>query len=169
MNRRHTADEYRRIIDRLRDARPDLALSSDFIVGHPGETEADFAATMALVRDTGFAQAYSFKYSPRPGTPAAAAGIQVTEADKDRRLQALQALLRDQQAWFGAGCVGLDLPVLFTGPGRHPGQIVGRSPFLQPVHVVGTPSLIGHEMMVRIVASHPNSLAGTLIQEKQIA
>ena len=84
-------------------------------------------------------------------------------------LQALQALLREQQARFGAGCVGLDLPILFTGPGRHPGQIVGRSPFLQPVHVIGTPSLIGYETMVRIVASHPNSLAGTLIQEKQIA
>jgi tRNA-2-methylthio-N6-dimethylallyladenosine synthase len=169
MNRKHTADEYRRIIGRLRDARPDLALSSDFIVGHPGETEADFEATMALVRDVGFAQAYSFKYSPRPGTPAAGADVQVAEAAKDRRLQALQALLRDQQARFGAGCVGLDLPVLFTGPGRHPGQIVGRSPFLQPVHVIGMPSLIGHETTVRIVASHPNSLAGTLIQEKQIA
>jgi tRNA-2-methylthio-N6-dimethylallyladenosine synthase len=169
MNRRHTADEYRRVIDRLRKARPDLALSSDFIVGHPGETEADFEATMTLVRDIGFALAYSFKYSPRPGTPAAAAGLQVPEADKDRRLQALQALLREQQARFGAGCVGLDLPILFTGPGRHPGQIVGRSPFLQPVHVIGTPSLIGNETMVRIVASHSNSLAGTLIQEKQIA
>jgi tRNA-2-methylthio-N6-dimethylallyladenosine synthase len=169
MNRKHTADEYRRIIDRLRDARPELALSSDFIVGHPGETEADFEATMTLVRDIGFALAYSFKYSPRPGTPAAVAGTQVPEADKDRRLQALQALLRAQQAQFGGGCVGLDMPVLFTGPGRHPGQIVGRSPFLQPVHVLGTPSLIGHETMVRIVANHPNSLAGTLIQERQIA
>jgi tRNA-2-methylthio-N6-dimethylallyladenosine synthase len=169
MNRRHTADEYRRIIDRLRDARSDLALSSDFIVGHPSETETDFDATMSLVRDIGFALAYSFKYSPRPGTPAAAAGLQVPEADKDRRLQALQALLREQQARFGASCVGLDLPILFTGSGRHPGQIVGRSPFLQPVHVIGTPSLIGNETMVRIVASHPNSLAGTLIQEKQIA
>lgn len=169
MNRKHTADDYRRIIGRLRDARPDLALSSDFIVGHPGETEADFDATMALVRDIGFAQAYSFKYSPRPGTPAAGADVQVAEADKDRRLHALQALLRDQQARFGAGCIGLDLPVLFTGPGRHPGQIAGRSLFLQPVHVIGMPSLIGHETTVRIVASHPNSLAGTLIQEKQIA
>src|SRR4051794_20382351 len=169
MNRRHTADEYRRIIDRLRDARSDLALSSDFIVGHPGETEVDFEATMTLVRDIGFALAYSFKYSPRPGTPAAGAGLQVPEADKDRRLQALQALLREQQARFGAACVGLDMPVLFTGPGRHPGQIAGRSPFLQPVHVIGTPTLIGHETMVRIVANHPNSLAGTLIQERQIA
>jgi tRNA-2-methylthio-N6-dimethylallyladenosine synthase len=169
MNRKHTADDYRRIVDRLRDARPDLALSSDFIVGHPGETEADFDATMQLVRDIGFAQAYSFKYSPRPGTPAAGAPSQVPEADKDRRLQSLQALLRQQQETFSTACVGLDLPVLFTGPGRHPGQIVGRSPFLQPVHLSAGADLIGTESMVRIVASHPNSLAGTLVQERRIA
>jgi tRNA-2-methylthio-N6-dimethylallyladenosine synthase len=169
MNRKHTADDYRRIVDRLRDARPDLALSSDFIVGHPGETEADFDATMQLVRDVRFAQAYSFKYSPRPGTPAAGAPAQVPEAEKDRRLQTLQALLREQQETFNASCVGLDLPVLFTGPGRHPGQIAGRSPFLQPVHLSAGASLIGTESMVRIVASHPNSLAGTLVQERRIA
>jgi tRNA-2-methylthio-N6-dimethylallyladenosine synthase len=169
MNRKHTADEYRRIVDRLRAARLEIALSSDFIVGHPGETEADFEATMTLVRDVGFAQAYSFKYSPRPGTPAAGAPNQVPEVEKDRRLQALQSLLRDQQQKFNAGCVGLDLPVLFTGPGRHPGQIAGRSPFLQPVHVSENASLIGTESMVRIVANHPNSLAGTLVQERRIA
>jgi tRNA-2-methylthio-N6-dimethylallyladenosine synthase len=169
MNRKHTADDYRRIVARLRDARPDLALSSDFIVGHPGETEADFEATMALIRDIGFAQAYSFKYSPRPGTPAAGAPARVAEQDKDRRLQTLQALLRDQQEKFGAGCVGLDLSVLFTGSGRHPGQIAGRSPFLQPVHLLGSANLIGTESMVRIVAAHPNSLAGTLVQERRIA
>jgi tRNA-2-methylthio-N6-dimethylallyladenosine synthase len=169
MNRKHTADDYRRIVGKLRDARPDLALSSDFIVGHPGETEADFEATMTLVRDVGFAQAYSFKYSARPGTPAAGAPAQVPEADKDRRLQALQALLREQQAGFARACVGLTLPVLFTGPGRHPGQIAGRSPFLHPVHLPGHAGLIGNESMVRIVAAHPNSLAGTLVQERQIA
>ncbi len=169
MNRRHTADDYRRIVEKLRAACPDLALSSDFIVGHPGETEADFEATMSLVRQVNFALAYSFKYSPRPGTPAAGAPAQVAERDKDRRLQALQALLREQQAAFGARCVGLDLPVLFTGPGRHPGQIVGRSPFLNPVHLSGHADLIGTESMVRIVASHPNSLAGTLVQERRIA
>ncbi|HQT79891.1 MAG: tRNA (N6-isopentenyl adenosine(37)-C2)-methylthiotransferase MiaB [Rhodospirillales bacterium 20-64-7] len=169
MNRKHTAETYRRVIDRLRDARPDIAFSSDFIVGHPGETEADFEATMALVRDVNFAQAFSFKYSPRPGTPAAGAGQQVPEADKDRRLQALQALLREQQARFSANCVGLDMPVLFTGTGRHPGQIVGRSPFLQPVHVSAGADLIGTESMVRIVAAHPNSLAGTLLQERRTA
>ena len=169
MNRRHTADDYRRLVGRLRAARPDLALSSDFIVGHPGETEADFEATMALVRDVGFALAYSFKYSPRPGTPAAAAPGQVAEPDKDRRLRTLQALLREQQTAFAAGCVGLELPVLFTGAGRHPGQIVGRSPFLQPVHVSGHDNLIATESMVRIVANYPNSLAGTLVQERRIA
>ncbi|HEY1411514.1 MAG TPA: tRNA (N6-isopentenyl adenosine(37)-C2)-methylthiotransferase MiaB, partial [Rhodopila sp.] len=152
MNRKHTADDYRRIVDKLRAARSDLALSSDFIVGHPGETEADFEATMSLVRDVTFAQAYSFKYTPRPGTPAAGAPAQVPEQDKDRRLQALQALLREQQAAFNAGCVGLELPVLFTGPGRHPGQMAGRSPFLQPIHLTGGANLIGTESMVRIVA-----------------
>ena len=169
MNRKHTADHFRRIVDRLRSVRPDMALSSDFIVGHPGETEADFEATMTLVRDVGFAMAYSFKYSSRPGTPAAGAPGQVAEADKDRRLQTLQALLRDQQVAFGAGCVGMDLPVLFTGPGRHPGQVAGRSPFLQPVHLLGSANLIGTESLVRIVANHPNSLAGTLVQERRIA
>jgi tRNA-2-methylthio-N6-dimethylallyladenosine synthase len=169
MNRKHTGDDYRRIVGRLRAARPDVALSSDFIVGHPGETEADFEATLTLVRDVKFALAYSFKYSPRPGTPAAGAPAQVPEQVKDRRLQTLQALLREQQATFGAGCVGLDLPVLFTGLGRHPGQIAGRSPFLQPVHLLGSANLIGTESMVRIVANHPNSLAGTLVQERRIA
>jgi tRNA-2-methylthio-N6-dimethylallyladenosine synthase len=133
MNRKHTADDYRRLVDRLRAARPDLALSSDFIVGHPGETDADFAATLALVRDIGFAQAYSFKYSPRPGTPAA--GLpQVPEAEKDARLQALQMLLREQQRAFNADCVGRTLPVLVTAAGRHPGQIAGRSPYLRADH-----------------------------------
>ncbi|MBN8903440.1 MAG: tRNA (N6-isopentenyl adenosine(37)-C2)-methylthiotransferase MiaB, partial [Rhodospirillales bacterium] len=153
MNRKHTAADYLRVVERLRAARPDLALSSDFIVGHPGETEADFEATLALVREVRFAQAYSFKYSPRPGTPAAGAPAQVAEADKDRRLQSLQALLREQQAAFNAGCVGLTLPVLFTGAGRHPGQVAGRSPFLQPVHVNGPADLIGAEIPVRIAVS----------------
>ncbi len=166
MNRRHRAADYLRVVDRLRAARPDLALSSDFIVGHPGETAADFEATMDLVRKVGFAQAFSFKYSPRPGTPAAGAPGQVADAEKDRRLQTLQALLREQQAAFGARCVGLTMPILFTGKGRHPGQIVGRSAFLQPVHVIGDSGLIGQEHMVLITAAHPNSLAGTLQQER---
>jgi len=162
MHRRHSAADYLRLIERLRAARPDLALSSDFIVGHPGETAADFADTLALVRAVGFAQAFSFKYSSRPGTPAAGAAGQVPEAEKDQRLHALQALLREQQARFNAGCVGLTLPVLFTGPGRHPGQVVGRSPFLQPVHMTGPASLIGSETPVHIVAAHTNSLSASL-------
>jgi tRNA-2-methylthio-N6-dimethylallyladenosine synthase len=158
MNRRHTADDYLRIVDRLREARPDIALSSDFIVGHPGETDAEFAATMALIRRVGFAQAYSFKYSPRPGTPAA--GLpQLSEALKDARLQELQAQLRADTERFNRGCVGLTLPVLFTGPGRHPGQIAGRSPYLQPVHASGCEDLIGTVTPVVIASAHPNSLA----------
>ena len=166
MNRKHTAADYLRLVDRLRDARPDLALSSDFIVGHPGETDADFAATLDLVRRTGFAQAYSFKYSQRPGTPASGAPGQVPEAVKDARLQALQAVLREQQAAFNAVSTDRVLPVLFTGPGRHPGQLSGRSPYLQPVHVDGPESLIGWEALVRIVRGNPNSLAGTLEVER---
>jgi len=166
MNRRHRAADYLRIVEKLRTARANLALSSDFIVGHPGETAADFQATLDLVRQVGFAQAFSFRYSARPGTPAAAAPNQVPEPEKERRLQELQALLRDQQAQFNAGCVGWELPVLFTGPGRHPGQMAGRSPFLQPVHVFGPESVAGHEISVRIDAALPNSLAGTLMQER---
>ena len=166
MNRKHSADDYRRTVDRLRTARPNIALSSDFIVGHPGETDADFEATMDLVRSVGFAQAYSFKYSRRPGTPAAEAPGQVPEPEKDRRLQALQALLRDQQGRFNAACAGTEMAVLFTGPGRHPGQIVGRSQYLQPIHITGSVSLIGEERAVRIRDVHPNSLSGTLVQER---
>ena len=165
MNRKHTADDFLRIVDRLRDARADLALSSDFIVGHPGETEADFAATMALVERVGFAQAYSFKYSPRPGTPAA--GLpQVDEATSDRRLAELQTLLRAQTDRFNRACVGVALPVLFTGPGRHPGQVAGRSPYLQPVHMFGPAHLIGTVATVSIAAAHPNSLAANPELEK---
>jgi tRNA-2-methylthio-N6-dimethylallyladenosine synthase len=169
MNRKHTAADYLDIVARLRKARPDIALSSDFIVGHPGETEADFEATLALIRAVGFAQAFSFKYSPRPGTPAAGAPMQVPEAEKDRRLQALQALLRDQQAAFNAACVGRTLPVLITGAGRYPGQIAGRSPYLQPVHLDGPLSLVGREIPVRIAAAHTNSLAGEPFMDRVAA
>ncbi|MBV8096692.1 MAG: tRNA (N6-isopentenyl adenosine(37)-C2)-methylthiotransferase MiaB [Acetobacteraceae bacterium] len=165
MNRKHTASDYLRIVTRLREARPDLALSSDFIVGHPGETDGDFAATLELVRHVGYAQAYSFKYSPRPGTPAASMK-QVPETEKDRRLQELQALLREQQSQFNRSCVGESMSVLFTGPGRHPGQIVGRSPFLQAVHISGPEGLIGTEAPVKITASLPNSLAATPITQE---
>ncbi|WP_090561042.1 tRNA (N6-isopentenyl adenosine(37)-C2)-methylthiotransferase MiaB [Belnapia rosea] len=165
MNRGHTAAEFLAVVERLREARPDLALSSDFITGHPGETAADFAATMALVERVGFAGAYSFKYSPRPGTPAAGAPLQVPEAEKDARLQALQALLREQQEAFNRSRIGLTVPVLLTGPGRHPGQVAGRSPWLQPVHLLGPAALIGREVPVRILAAHPNSLSGLLLAE----
>jgi tRNA-2-methylthio-N6-dimethylallyladenosine synthase len=163
MNRRHTAEDYRRLVDRLRRARPDLALSSDFIAGHPGETPADFAATMQLIREIGFAQAYSFKYSARPGTPAAAAPGMVAEPEKDRRLAELQALIRIQQDAFNHGTVGLEMAVLVTGPGRRPGQIAGRSPYLQAVHMDGPASLIGQIVPVTIRQSLTNSLSATLI------
>ncbi len=166
MNRRHTADDYRRLVDRLRAARPDIALSSDFIVGHPGETDADFAATLALVQEIGFAQAFSFKYSRRPGTPAAGAPGQVEEAVKDARLQALQALLRDQQAAFNAAMAGQTIPVLVTGPGRRPGQMGGRTPWLQPVHFESNADqIIGTEVAVQIALATPTSLSGTLAKE----
>jgi tRNA-2-methylthio-N6-dimethylallyladenosine synthase len=165
MNRGHTADNYRRLVDRLRNARPDIALSSDFIVGHPGETDADFAATMALVREIGFAQAFSFKYSARPGTPAAGAPHPVVEPVKDARLQELQALLRVQQDRFNAATVGLAVPVLFTGHGRKPGQLSGRSPWLQAIHADGAATLIGTEAMVSVETLLTNSLSGRLVTD----
>nr|WP_306296358.1 tRNA (N6-isopentenyl adenosine(37)-C2)-methylthiotransferase MiaB [Acidomonas methanolica] len=169
MNRGHTAEAYRDVVRRLRDARPDLALSSDFIVGHPGETDEDFEATMRLIREIGFAQAFSFKYSPRPGTPAAGAPLQVDEAVKDRRLQALQALLREQQDAFNADMIGRTLPVLFTARGRKPGQIAGRSPYLQAVHVDGPETLIGQTAPVLITQRNSNSLGGVLKRERACA
>jgi tRNA-2-methylthio-N6-dimethylallyladenosine synthase len=169
MNRRHTATDYLRLVERLRAARPDMALSSDFIVGHPGETNADFEATMELIRDVGFAQAYSFKYSQRPGTPAAGAPLQVADSVKDARLQTLQALVRDQQTAFNLDCAGQVLDVLITGPGRHDGQIGGRSPYLQAVHLEGPVRWAGQVIPVRIVAAHPNSLSGELLKETACA
>ncbi len=165
MNRKHTAADYLSVIDRLRAARPDLALSSDFIVGHPGETEADFEATLTLIRRVGFVFAFSFKYSPRPGTPAAGMGDKVPDDVADRRLQTLQALLRDQTTAFNASTIGQTVDVLFTHVGRQPGQIGGRTPWLQPVHALGPESLIGHIVPVHIDAARPNSLNGILIKE----
>jgi len=161
MNRRHTAADYLRLIERIRAARPDIALSGDFITGFPGETEADFEATLALVREVRYAQAYSFKYSARPGTPAAAAE-QVPEPVKADRLARLQALLSEHQAAFQAGCVGRTLPVLIEKPGRHPGQMVGRSPYLQAVHFGADPARVGRIVEVAIDAAGPNSLSGAL-------
>ena len=163
MNRRHTADEYKRTVARLRAARPDLALSSDFIVGYPGESEEDFRATLDLVAKIGFAQAFSFKYSPRPGTPAAEVEDQVPEPVKAERLAALQVVLQQQQRAFNQGCVGKILPVLFDKPGRHPGQLVGRSPYLQSVHAAAAPDRIGEILPVMVRAIEPNSLAGAIV------
>ncbi len=164
MNRKHKADDFRRIVARLREVRPDMAFTSDFIIGHPGETDADFAATMALVRETGFALAYSFNYSPRPGTPAA--GLpQLSDEVKNARLYELQAELRRQQDAFNASTVGLTTPVLFTGFGRHPGQIAGRSLYAQPVVVESPVELTGEIHEVKITHANPNSLLGSLKKE----
>ena len=162
MNRRHTAADYRRTVDRLRAARPDLALSSDFIVGFPGETDKDFAATLKLVTEVGYAQAYSFKYSARPGTPAAAADGQVPEAEKAGRLEALQQLLEAQQAAFNHACIGRTMPVLLDRAGRKPGQMVGRSPWMQAVHVMAPPGRFGRIADIAIERATANSLAGHL-------
>ncbi len=160
MNRRHTAADYRRTVARLRQARPDLALSSDLIVGFPGEDDTDFRATLELVAEIGFAQAFSFKYSPRPGTPAAAAADQVPEPVKTERLAALQALLAEQQRDFNASCVGRVLPVLLEKPGRHPGQLVGRSPYLQSVHVPAAADRVGEIVPALISGAGQHSLSG---------
>ena len=162
MNRRHSAARYLRLVERIRQARPDLALSSDFIVGFPGETEADFHETLALVEAVGYAQAYSFAYSPRPGTPAAERP-QVDPAERSERLQRLQALLARQQADFQRALVGQVLPVLIEKPGREPGQMAGKSPHLNAVHLRGPMELTGSVVATRILATQTNSLAGEIV------
>ncbi|HRD75275.1 MAG TPA: tRNA (N6-isopentenyl adenosine(37)-C2)-methylthiotransferase MiaB [Hyphomicrobiaceae bacterium] len=162
MNRKHTAQDYRELVCRIRAARPDIALSTDIIVGFPSETEDDFRATLTMVEEIGFAQAYSFKYSARPGTPASTIEEQVPEGVKAFRLLRLQELLESQQRRFNAGCVGKTFPVLFERPGRHSGQLVGRSPYLQPVHADAEPGLLGRIMPVEIPAAGPNSLSGVI-------
>ena len=164
MNRRHSTDDYRRLVEKLRKARPDLALSGDFIVGFPGESDADFDETMRLVADIGYAQAYSFKYSPRPGTPAADAAEQVPDPVKAERLQRLQELLQTQQTAFNAAMDGRTMDVLLEKPGRKPGQLVGRSPWLQAVHVDAPAQSIGAIVPVRIDRIGANSLFGSLIR-----
>ena len=164
MNRGHTADDYRRVVDQLRGARPDLALSSDFIVGYPGESDRDFAETLRLVTDIRYAQAYSFKYSARPGTPAAAEA-QLPDGLKSERLAMLQGLLGEQQAAFNRAALGTTLPVLFERPGRKPGQLVGRSPYMQAVHAAAPDRLLGHIVPLVIERDHPNSLGGRIARE----
>lgn len=162
MNRKHDSAFYRDIISRVRAVRPDVALSTDFIVGFPGETEKEFEATMQLVRDVTFASAFSFKYSPRPGTPAAGMIGQVSEEESSERLQRLQQSLFSQQTAFNAAQVGRTLPVLVTGKGRMPGQKHGRSPYLQSVHFQDTNAQNGDIVDVRITGSSQNSLSGEL-------
>lgn len=163
MNRKHTAADYLRLVQRIREARPDIALSTDIIVGFPGETEAEFQATLDLVRAVGFAQAYSFKYSARPGTPAASLENEVPAKVAADRLERLQSLLGEQQASFNADCVGKTFPVLFEKPGRRQGQLVGRSPYLQPVHAMAEPALLGRILPVVISSAGPHSLAGDVL------
>ncbi|WPE18884.1 tRNA (N6-isopentenyl adenosine(37)-C2)-methylthiotransferase MiaB [Shinella zoogloeoides] len=158
MNRRHTAAEYIALIERIRAVQPELAISGDFIVGFPGETDQDFEDTMRLVETVGYAQAFSFKYSTRPGTPGAEMDGHVEEAVKAERLERLQALLFRQQGEFALGCVGKEIDLLLEKPGRKPGQLVGRSPWLQPVNIDAKGSEIGDIIRVRITDAGPNSL-----------
>ncbi len=170
MNRKHDAESYIRLVERIRIAKPDIAMSSDFIVGFPGETEADFEATLDLVREVGYAQAYSFKYSPRPGTPAAEEEDQLPEEVKSERLQRLQALLGEQQVAFNEACAGRVMPVLFDRRGKGERQLVGRSPWLQSVHVEDAPeSLFGNIVDVEIEEGYRNSLRGRLRAEAVVA
>jgi len=165
MNRKHTARDYAELVERIRAVRPDIALSTDIIVGFPGETDADFEDTLALVRRIGFARAFSFKYSARPGTPAASLPHQVPERIARERLHILQSLLENEARAFDAATVGRKLKVLFERQGRKPGQIAGRSPYLQAVHGEGPKDLIGQIVDVDIVSAGPNSLTGVIKSE----
>jgi tRNA-2-methylthio-N6-dimethylallyladenosine synthase len=169
MNRAHTAETYLKLVERIRAARPDIAISGDFIVGFPGETEADFEATLQLVQAVGYASAFSFKYSSRPGTPAAAMARQVDEAVKTERLARLQALLEAQTKAFNASLVGRRVPVLFERLGRYDGQLIGRSPYLQAVWAEAPASLLGEIVEVDITAQGPNSLTGVLANTSALA
>jgi len=162
MNRKHTADDYRRVIDRFRAVRPDIAFSSDFIVGFPGETEQDFAATLALVTQIGYAGAYSFKYSARPGTPAADMQEMVAAATMDERLVRLQELIDSQQHAFNEAAIGSTVDVLFERAARNPGQIVGRTAYLQPAHVMASEDIIGQVLPVTLASLERYSLLGAL-------
>jgi tRNA-2-methylthio-N6-dimethylallyladenosine synthase len=169
MNRRHTARDYLRIIEKVRQVRPDIAISSDFIVGFPGETSADFKATLTLVRKVGFAAAFSFKYSARPGTPSAEREDQIAEDVKAERLARLQELLEEQRQAFNRACLGRTVEVLFDKPGRYEDQVAGRSPYLQAVHVSSGDARIGDVRSVRIEAVGSNSLSGRLVDASVMA
>ena len=165
MNRKHSSDDYAELAGRIRQARPDIALSTDIIVGFPGETDADFEETMALVRHIGFARAFSFKYSARPGTPAASLPDQVPDGIARERLHVLQDLIENEARAFDKATIGRSLKVLFERAGRKPGQIAGRSPYLQAVHGEGREALIGQIVEVDIVGVGPNSLTGVIKSE----
>lgn len=169
MNRDHKAEDYVALIGRIRQARPDIAISGDFIVGFPSETEADFEATLELVRQVGYASAFTFKYSRRPGTPASNMGAQVDEAVKDERLARLNGMLEEQRRAFNAKMVGRVIPVLIEREGRHPGQILGRSPYLQAVHAEGPANLIGQIVHMHIESAAHMSLSGVLVSASEEA
>ncbi|MEN5083925.1 tRNA (N6-isopentenyl adenosine(37)-C2)-methylthiotransferase MiaB [Bosea sp. TWI1241] len=169
MNRKHTADEYRRLIARIREARPDIALSSDFIVGFPGETDADFEETMRLIADVRFASAYSFKYSPRPGTPAAEIAAQLPAAVMDERLYRLQALVEEHRQDFNRAMVGRTVEVLLERAGRHPGQLAGKTPYMQAVQIESDSHAIGDRVMVAIERAGSNSLFGRPVRRELAA
>ncbi|MDB5420200.1 MAG: tRNA-2-methylthio-N(6)-dimethylallyladenosine synthase, partial [Brevundimonas sp.] len=163
MNRKHGRQKYIDLIGRIREARPDMAIAGDFIVGFPGETDRDFEDTMSLVREVRYAAAFSFMYSPRPGTPAATMGAQVPDAVARERLHALQALLFEQQTAFNASQTGKTFNVLFEKKGRYGRQAIGRSPYLQSVHVEDADHLIGQIVPVEILDGQQNSLKGRLL------
>jgi tRNA-2-methylthio-N6-dimethylallyladenosine synthase len=163
MNRRHSVRDYLDVLARVRRARSDIAFSSDFIVGFPGETDADFEATLALVQEVGFASAYVFKYSSRPGTPAADAGEQIDPATKATRLAVLQQLLEAQRQAFNHATVGRRFEVIFDKPGRHAGQLIGRTPYMQSVHADADPSRMGELTEIEIIGVKPNSLVGRVV------
>jgi tRNA-2-methylthio-N6-dimethylallyladenosine synthase len=169
MNRRHRAEDYLAIVRRLRAARPELAFSSDFIVGFPGETEADFQATLDLIEAVGFASAFSFAYSPRPGTPAAEREDQVPAEEKSERLQRLQALITRQQRAFNASFAGKRVDVLLEKPGRLTGQLTGKSPYLQAVQVMAPASLIGDIVPVTVTKIGSNSLFGAMAEREVVS
>ncbi len=166
MNRSHNAASYEAVIDRVRTVRPDIAVSGDFIVGFPDESEADFEATLALIGRVGYAQAYSFKYSPRPGTPAATMADQIAPEVMDERLQRLQALLNTQQTAFNAASVGSRCEILLERRGRHEGQLIGKTPWLQSVHILAGGCNIGDMIDVELISAGPNSLQGALMQKE---
>jgi len=169
MNRRHTSDVYLAVIDKLRNVRPDIAMSGDFIVGFPGESDADFAETLALVNKVGYASAYSFKYSPRPGTPAANADVQVAEAVKSERLESLQQLLNAQQFAFNKSTEGRVVDVLVERAGGRDGQMAGRSPYMQAVNFIGTADQIGQIVPCCLSAARQNSMTGEIVNLKGAA